>query len=283
MAEPTFELSGPKILLEGPSGSGKTHSLGTLVDWAAKQTPPIPVHVVFTENGLETLLGFWTKRKVPVPSNLRWHVIRTSAITMEALIAGAVQTGKLTMDTLFKSIDPDRHKNNPWENFLRCFSDLPDDRTGEKCGNIGTWGARTVLVNDSLSETANACMRMVTGSKTSASLPEYGVAQGNLINWLRYMTQSFQGTFVMTAHVQRQMNEVTGSQQLMTKAIGKAMADDIPPLFSETIYTVREGSNWYWDTAAAGVDTKTRYLPIQSKIPPNFALIMDQWLERSKV
>lgn len=283
MAEPTFELSGPKILLEGPSGSGKTHSLGTLVDWAAKQTPPIPVHVVFTENGLETLLGFWTKRKVPVPSNLRWHVIRTSAITMEALIAGAVQTGKLTMDTLFKSIDPDRHKNNPWENFLRCFSDLPDDRTGEKCGNIGAWGARTVLVNDSLSETANACMRMVTGSKTSASLPEYGVAQGNLINWLRYMTQSFQGTFVMTAHVQRQMNEVTGSQQLMTKAIGKAMADDIPPLFSETIYTVREGSNWYWDTAAAGVDTKTRYLPIQSKIPPNFALIMDQWLERSKV
>ena len=283
MAEPTFELSGPKILLEGPSGSGKTHSLGTLVDWAAKQTPPIPVHVVFTENGLETLLGFWTKRKVPVPPNLRWHVIRTSAITMEALIAGAVQTGRLTMDTLFKSIDPDRHKNNPWENFLRCFSDLPDDRTGEKCGNIGAWGARTVLVNDSLSETANACMRMVTGSKTSASLPEYGVAQGNLINWLRYMTQSFQGTFVMTAHVQRQMNEVTGSQQLMTKAIGKAMADDIPPLFSETIYTVREGSNWYWDTAAAGVDTKTRYLPIQSKIPPNFALIMDQWLERSKV
>jgi hypothetical protein len=283
LASPTFELSGPKILLEGPSGSGKTHALGTLVDWAAKQTPPIPVHVVFTENGLETLLGFWTKRKLPVPANLRWHVIRTSAITMEALIAGAVQTGKLTMDTLFKSIDPDRHKNNPWENFLRCFSDLPDDRTGTKCGNIGTWGARTVLVNDSLSETANACMRMVTGSKTSASLPEYGVAQGNLINWLRYMTQSFQGTFVMTAHVQRQMNEVTGSQQLMTKAIGKAMADDIPPLFSETIYTVREGSNWYWDTAAAGVDTKTRYLPIQSKIPPNFALIMDQWLERASV
>lgn len=280
---PTFELAGPKILLEGPSGSGKTYALGTLVDWAAKQQPAIPVHVVFTENGLETLLGYWTRRKAPVPANLRWHVIRTPSLTLESLIAGANQTGKLTMDTLFKSIDPDRHKHNPWENFLRCLTDLPDDRTGTKHGNIGSWGARTILVNDSLSETANACMRMVTGTKTSASQPEFGVAQGNLIGWLRYMTQSFQGTFVMTAHVQRQMNEVTGVTQLMTKAIGKALADDIPPLFSETIYTVREGTNWYWDTAAANVDTKTRYLPIQSKIPPNFAQIMDQWLERSRV
>jgi len=32
-------LMGPKVLLEGPSGVGKTHSLGTLVDWAAAQTP----------------------------------------------------------------------------------------------------------------------------------------------------------------------------------------------------------------------------------------------------
>lgn len=290
MAEPVitstavpFELAGPKMLLEGPSGSGKTHALGTLVDWAAKQQPPIPVHVLFTENGLETLLGYWTKRKQPVPANLRWHVLRSSSIGLDALIAGANQTGKVTMDTLFKSIDPDRHKNNPWETFLRCLTDLPDDRTGTKHGNIGTWTARTVLVNDSLSETANICMRMVTGNKTSASLPEYGVAQGNLLNWLRYMTQTFQGTFVMTAHVQRQMNEVTGAQQLMTKAIGKAMADDIPQLFSEVLYTQRDGTNWYWDTAAANVDTKTRYLPIQAKIPPNFATIMDQWLERSKV
>jgi len=221
--------------------------------------------------------------KLPVPTNLRWHVVRTPSLSLEALIDGASKTGMMSMDALFKSIDPNRGRNNPWETLLRVFSDVPDDRTGTKHGNIGTWGAHTILINDSLSETANACMRMVTGVKTSASLPEYGVAQGNLINWLRYMTQTFQGTFVMTAHVQRQMNEVTGAVQLMTKAIGKAMADDIPQLFSETIYTMREGTNWYWDTAASNVDTKTRYLPIQSKIPPNFALIMDQWLERSRV
>ena len=278
-----IELAGPKILLEGPSGSGKTFALGTLVDWAARQEPPIPVHVIFTENGLETLLGYWRDKGLPVPKNLRWHVIRTPTLSLETLITGAKQTGQMTMEALFKSIDPNRSKSNPWQSLLEVFTTMPDDRTKTKHGNIGSWGPRTVLINDSLSETANACMRMVTGSKTSASQPEFGVAQGNLINWIRFMTQTFQGTFVMTAHVQRQTNEITGITQLMTKAIGKALADDIPPLFSETIYTVREGTNWYWETNAANVDTKTRYLPIASKIRPDFAQIMDKWLERSKV
>lgn len=279
----TTSLAGPKILLEGPSGSGKTFAIGTLVDWAARQSPPRDVFVIFTENGLETLLGYWRDRKAEVPANLHWHVVRTPAIPLSALLEGAKKVGLLSYEALTKSVDPDRSANNPWEKFLRVLTDFPDDRTGKRFGNIGEWSADKILVNDSLSETANACVRMVIGNKPTTSQPDYGVAQNNLLNWLRYMTQAFAGTFVITAHVQRQTNEITGVTQLMTKAIGKALADDIPTLFSETIYTVREGTNWYWDTAAANVDTKTRYLPIASKIQPNFAQIMDKWLERSKV
>lgn len=280
---PGVSLAGPKILLEGPSGSGKTFALGTLVDWAAKQSPPHEVFVLFTENGLETLLGYWRDRKLAVPANLHWHVVRTPAIPLAALLEGAKKVGLLSYEALTKSVDPDRSTNNPWEKLLTVLTNFPDDRTGAKFGNIGTWPATRILVNDSLSETANACVRMVIGNKPTTSQPDYGVAQNNLLNWLRYMTQAFVGTFVITAHVQRQTNEITGVTQLMTKAIGKALADDIPTLFSETIYTVREGTNWYWDTAAANVDTKTRYLPIASKIKPDFAQIMDKWLERSKV
>lgn len=280
---PGVSLAGPKILLEGPSGSGKTFALGTLVDWAARQSPPHEVFVLFTENGLETLLGYWRDRKLAVPANLHWHVVRTPAIPLAALLEGAKKVGLLSYEALTKSVDPDRSTNNPWEKLLTVLTNFPDDRTGAKFGNIGTWPATRILVNDSLSETANACVRMVIGNKPTTSQPDYGVAQNNLLNWLRYMTQAFVGTFVITAHVQRQTNEITGVTQLMTKAIGKALADDIPTLFSETIYTVREGTNWYWDTAAANVDTKTRYLPIASKIKPDFAQIMDKWLERSKV
>lgn len=282
-------LAGPKILLEGAGGSGKTYSLGTLVDWAARQSPPIPVRVLFSENGLETLLGFWKDKSPrypqgrPVPSNLAWHVIRTPTQNLASLITAATSVGQLSYEGLTKQVDPMRGTNNPWEKLLKALSNFPDDRTGEKLGNIGDWPARSILVNDSLTESAQACVRMVVGNKPTMSLPEYGVAQNNLMGWLRYMTQAFQGTFVLTAHVQRQTNEITGTTQLMTKAIGKAMSDDIPPLFSEVIYTLREGSKWYWDTAASNVDTKTRYLPISAKIEPDFAQIMDKWVERSKV
>ena len=282
MTDAKISLNGPKILLEGPSGAGKTYSLGTLVDWAARQSPAFEVFVLFTENGLETLLGYWRDRKLEVPANLHWHVVRTPALGLESLIDGAKKVGALTYEGLTKSVDGSRASNNPWEKILTCLTDFPDDRTGRKFGNIGGWPASHILINDSLTESANACMRMCVGNKPVAAQPEYLVAQNNLLNWLRYMTQTFAGTFVLTAHVQRQVNEVTGMTQLMTKAIGKAMADDIPPLFSETIYCVREGTQWYWDTAAANVDTKTRYLPIQSKLPPNFAQIMDKWLERAK-
>jgi len=277
---PLPSLSGPKILLQGDSGSGKTYSLGTLVDWAARQTPQREVFCLFTENGLETLLGYWKDKSVEVPANLHWHVISSPAIGLKALTDAAQKVGILSYESITKMTDPERGANNPYYKILQAFNDFPDDRTGHKFGNIGEWKADRILCVDSLSELGNACMKMVIGNKPTASQPDYGVAQNNLMNLLRFFTQGFPPTFVMTAHLQRQVNEITGGVQLMTKAIGKAMADDIPQLFSEVLFTQREGTNWYWDTAAPNVTTKTRYLPIKGKIDPNFGQIMDKWTLR---
>lgn len=69
----------------------------------------------------------------------------------------------------------------------------------------------------------------------------------------------------------------------MIKAIGKALATEIPTLFSDIIYTTREADKFFWDTAAYGVDTKTRSLGYRSKIEPNFSLIFDVWKKRAGV
>lgn len=276
-------LLGPKILLQGDSGAGKTYALGPLVDWA--QAAGYEVFILFTENGLETLLGYWRdppagKPAREVPSCLHWHTITTPALSLAKLTDAAKKVGQLSYEALTKSVDPDRSANNPYEKILQVLADFPDDRTGKKFGNIGTWTNKRILGVDSLSELANAAMKMVIGSKPTASPPDYGVSQNNLMNLLRYFTQGFAPTFVMTAHLQRQVNELTGGVQLMTKAIGKSMADDIPQLFSEVLYAKREGGDWYWDTAAVGVTTKTRYLPISAKIPPNLGAIMTRWVKR---
>jgi AAA domain-containing protein len=273
-------MMGPKILLEGPSGVGKTHALGTLVDWAAAQTPALEVFVLFTENGLESLLGYWRDKGMEVPKNLHWHVAMTKSLTLASLLDGADKVGKLSYEALTKMQDGGRSQNNAFHKILSACSNFPDDRTGQKFGSVDSWGTDKVFCIDSLSELGNASMKMVIGNKPTASPSDYGVAQNNLMNFLRLCTQGIAATFVITAHVDRQTDEITGGIKLMTKAVGKAMANDIPQLFSDVIYAVREGTNWYWDTAAGNVDVKTRSLPISSKIKPDFAQIMEKWSVR---
>lgn len=292
MTDTTEDLSGPKILLQGDSGTGKTFAIGTIVDWAARQSPPRQVRVLFTEPGLETLLGYWrdppvdpttgrpTRPARPVPDNLAWHVTKGGVIGLAGLMDAAKKVGTLSYQSLTTIVDADRGTNNPAFRILEALANFPDDRTGKKLGNFGEWGPEVIFAADSLSEFGNAYSKMVIGNKPMMAQNEYGVAQNNLMNFLRLLTHGLRCTVVMTAHLQKQTNELTGATTLMTKAIGKAMSDDIPQLFSEVLYCYREGGAWYWDTSASNVVTKTRYLPIKAKIVPDLGLIMDKWLVR---
>lgn len=277
---PSPQLSGPKVLLEGPSGTGKTYALGKLVDWAGAQTPPKRVFVLFAENGLETLLGYWRDRDLPIPANLYWHSLVTKPLSLKSLLNAADMVGKLSYESVAKMVDSERSKNNAFHAILTACSNFPDDRTGKTFGAIDAFTPDDIFAIDSLSEVSAACMRMVIGSKPTASQPDYGVAQNNLMNFLRLCTQGLRCTFVLTAHVDRIQDELTGGMRIMTKSIGKAPAGDIPQLFSDVIYTVREGDRFYWDTANPMVDLKTRSLKIASKLPPDFGIVMDVWLKR---
>ena len=276
----TKHLVGPKVCLMGLGGTGKTYSLGTLVEWAEKNA--FEVAVLFTENGLETLLGYFRDRDREPPACLYWHQQGTKPISLKALMQTADSVGKLSYEALAKSIDSNRGgDNNAFFKILQSCSDFKDDRTGKVLGPIDTFTAKRIFVMDSLTETANAAMKMQIGSRPMASPGDYGVAQNNLMNFLRLCTQGMEAPFVMTAHVDREMDAVTQSAKIMIKAIGKALATEIPTLFSDVIYTTREADKFFWDTAAYGVDTKTRSLGYRSKIEPNFALIFDVWKKRA--
>lgn len=295
MTEPTTTLSGPKILLQGDSGTGKTYALASAVEWAARQTPPRPVRILFTENGLETLLGYWrdppvdpasgkpTRPAKPVPANLAWHVASPGAQSLKSLKDAAQKVGLLSYESLTKMIDGDRGQTNPAYKILEALENFPDDRTGTKLGNVSSWGSEVIFGLDSLSELAEGYKRMVVGNKPVMAQNEYGVAQNNLLNFLRFLTQGPDFTVIMTAHLQKQINEITGGMTLMTSAIGKAIGDDIPKLFSEVLFCYRDGGSWYWDMLVFNVVTKTRYLPIKAKITPDLGFIMDKWITRGAV
>ena len=280
LAKDTKALVGPKICLMGLGGTGKTYALGTLVDWAAANV--FEVAVLFTENGLETLLGYFRDHGKEPPACLYWHQQITQPISLKALINAADQVGRLSYEALAKSTDPNRGgESNAFWKILQSCSDFTDDRTGKKLGPVDAFPRSRIFVIDSLTELSNAAFKMQIGARPMASPGDYGVAQSNLMNFLRLCTQGLECSFVLTAHVDRETDPVTQSAKIMIKAIGKALATEIPTLFSEIIYTVREADKWYWDLAAYGVDCKTRSLPYRSKIEPNFTVIMDTWKKRS--
>lgn len=276
---PTAALRGPKVLVEGPTGTGKTFSLGKLVDWYAARG--WPVYVLFTENSAETLFGYWRDRGEEIPTNLHVCDMLVTPVGLASLVDAADKIGKLSYESLTKLVDPNRSgENNAYWKILKMCANFTDTRTGEQFGPVDKFPATACFVVDSLSELSNAAFKMVVGNKPTASQPDYGVAQNNLMNFLRLVTQGIACGVVMTAHVERQQDEISGAVKLMTKAIGKAIANDIPQLFSDVIYCVREGASWQWDTSAANVDLKTRNLPV-AKQAPDFGRLLDTWARRA--
>lgn len=271
-------LSGPNILLNGEAGTGKTYSLGTLGDWCARTGKDL--FYLDIENSLETLLGYWKDKGQDVPACIHWHQSGTPPVGLAQLLKGAKDTGDLSYESLTKSMDPNRGQNNAFWRILSACTDFPDDRTGKKFGPVDKFGLDKVFVLDSFTELSNAAAKMVIGSKPTMAPPEYGVAQNHLMNFLRLCTQGIPCTFVMTAHPVRDKDEISGAVKTTIKTIGTAIQPEIPPLFSDVIYTVREADKFYWDTAAYGVVTKTRSLGYRSKINPDFGQIMDLWMKR---
>ena len=271
-------LAGPNILLNGESGVGKTYSLGTLVDWAAANS--FEVFYFDIENSLETLLGYWKDKGAEVPACLHWHQLKTIPVSLNQMLRAAKDTGDLSYELLTKRQDPDRGGNNPFHKILAAMADFKDDRTGKSYGPVDKFGAKSIFILDSFTELSNAAAKMQIGSRSTMAPPDYGVAQNHLMNFVRLCTQGMTCTFVMTSHPSRDKDEVTGSVRTSIKTIGTAIQPEIPPLFSDVIYAMREGNKFTWDTAAYGVVTKTRYLGYKANITPDFGQIMELWKKR---
>ena len=273
-----MSIPGPKILLMGPGGTGKTFSLGTLVDWAAEHKKTC--FALGLDQGLEALFGYYKDKGLDLPPNLHWKWQLTKPLGLSQLLDSADKVGKMTYEAITKLVDPNRSENNAFWKILQTCSKPISDRDGKEFPPIDTWGEDMVLMLDGLTELSNAAMKMQIGSKPTAAPPDYGVAQNNLMNFLRLCTQGSRYTFVLISHVQRQKNDITGAEAIMVNTVGTAISPEIPPMFSDVIFTVREGDRFYWDTAAYGVDTKTRSLGYRSRITPDFRQIMDLWLKR---
>jgi len=270
----TSVLPGVNCLLMGPAGTGKTHAIGTLVDAG------LEVFYLALEPGLESLLGYYTDKGKPIPSNLHWHTLKAPTASFTELLESATKVSQLSLDSLAKMQDPSRSKHNQFLELLTALNNFPDDNTGKTFGPVNTWTPSRALVIDSMTGISRAAMSLVIGGKPVKSQSDWGIAQDQLEKLLRMLCDSCPCHLVILAHVERETDMVLGGVKLMVSTLGKALAPKIPAMFSDVILTVRIGDKWSWDTASTQADVKTRNLSIKADNPPSFAPIIAKWKAR---
>lgn len=267
-------LPGVNILLEGSTGTGKTHSLGTLADSG------LEVFALFTEAGLETLLGYWTDRGLPVPPNVHWHVLERPQGSFTMLADAAKTINDYSQDALHKLQDVNKSRYKQYENMLRALANFPDDRTGNKFGAVDSWGPDRALVLDSLTGINPIAMSLVVGGKPVKSQADWGIAMDQIEKLIRQLTDGCKCHFVLTAHVEREVDQVFGGVKVTVSTLGRALAPKIPPMFSDVVLAYREGTRFLWSTANPIADLKARNLPLADGIEASFKQVIEKWKSR---
>lgn len=271
---PSSLLPGVNVLLEGATGTGKTHALATLV------ATGLETFVLFTESGLESLLGFWTDRGLAVPANLHWHVLSRASTNFDTLAKSAETINTYTQESLHKMSDPQRSQHNQFVALLRVLANFTDDRTGQAFGPVDAWGVDRVLAIDSLTGINPIALSLVIGGKPVKSQADWGIAQDQIEKLVHQLTDGCRCHFVLTAHVERELDQVFGGVKVTVSTLGRALAPKLPPMFSDVILSVREGTRFSWSTANPLADLKTRNLDIKDGLEPSFKPIIDRWLSR---
>jgi len=273
-AAPVQGLPGLNCLLMGPAGTGKTHAIGTLVDAG------LEVFYVALEPGLESLLGYWVDRGLPVPANLHWHIVKAPDASFTELLDTATKINTMSLEMLSKLQDTNRSKYNQFRSLYEVLNNFVDQRTGKAYGPVDKLDTGCAVAIDGLTGVNTASMLSVIGGKPVRSMPDWGLAQQQVETLLNKLCNNMRCHFILLAHVEREKDEVLGGIKLMVSTLGNKLAPKIPAMFSDVILTVREGDKWKWDTANPMADLKTRNLAVSQNLPPSFAPILAKWRAR---
>lgn len=269
---PPQPVKPPTVLLMGPPGSGKTDSLATLLETGLEV-----FLLVIEANGLDTFLDSIARRNLKT-DRLHWKYIPPASPDLGTLMNMAEQISTKDFESL-SSIKTGigKEKAREYMTFLKALENFVDDKDGKSYGSVFDFDDSKVLAIDSLSGLNAMAMDLTIGYKPTASKPEWGIAMNLELKTLQKLCADLRCLFVLTAHIDKEPNEITGANTVTSAALGQKNSGKIARLFSEVVLTKRgkTGREFKWSTweTSSLVDLKNRALPISDSIDPTFVRI----------
>jgi hypothetical protein len=264
-------ISAPSTLLLGPSGSGKTSALATFL------LSGIETFVIVTEpNGTDTLIDS-AKRLNADLSKLHWHTVLPAPAGWSALLNMATTIKAMDFESIAKiKSGVDKGAMMAIPQLLGVCQNFHCERDGQDYGDVTTWDDKRAFVIDSLSGLSLMTWLMTVGYKPSAHQGEWGIAMNFIEQLLLKFTSDIKCFFVVTSHVERELDELTGGSKIMASTLGRKLAPKIPRFFSEVPLARRNPDKTFlWSTVDVSADLKNRALKIDNNLPPSFAPIVD--------
>ena len=252
------------ILLEGTIGTGKTTSLRSIIEETDKE-----LFICATEPGIETILGDMPEDRC------HWQFISPAQIDWETIKTNALLVNSQNADFLQKTPGQNRHEYQQFLDVLACCANFIDDRTGKEFGKIDDFGEDKVFTIDGMSGLSRIVRNLTVGPKIIMSLPEYMLSQETLLTFTDKLCNDLKCNFILTSHIARERDEVTGGNHITIDTIGVKLAPKVIKPFDEIIYAYREGAKFKWSTSEADVDLKSRVLPLSSNLVPGFGQIFN--------
>lgn len=271
-----MKLQPPGSLLLGAPGAGKTTSLITYLKKG------IRLFVVSTEpSGVESLIDEAQKSKVDM-NLLHYATCLPTTSGWDAIDAMTRDIGTMDFEALSKKKGIGKEQTRQAAmNFLNILKNFKCERDGKEYGDFTSWGDDTCFAVDGLTGLSTMAWYLTVGYKPTGAPGEWNIAQNWLSALLLKMNSDRSCFFTMTAHVEKEQNEITGVSQIMASTLGRKLAPKIPQFFSEVIYAQRRKDNKFtWSTIDNNVDLKNRALPVSDSLAPDFGPVVEAYQRR---
>ena len=265
----------PSTLLMGVAGSGKTTSLTSFLKAG------LSLRMVATEpTAPSRVLDECRKRGISA-SRFDWQIVSPSPPGWDALKKSAAIVGSMNLkDIANLSQGIAKPDTQQWMRFLNAISSFTSDRTGEVLGDATEWNDSTAFVIDGLTGVNFMSRALTIGLKPNPAPGEWGVMQNNILDVVRKLATDCRCYFVLIAHVERELNEITGGSNLTVSTLGAKLAPKIPPWFTSVVLAKKLEDKFFWSTAETGVETKNGDLPLSRELEPSFEPLIAAYQSR---